>query len=624
MTAQFKTFENFSFSPKLNQAIAELDYTKPTPIQQESIPYLLAGEDLIGQAQTGTGKTAAFALPLLSAINKANKEAQALILAPTRELALQIAKAIKDFSKYLPSVKVACIYGGDSYRNQIRDLRDGAQIIVSTPGRMMDHMRRQTVNFETIEKVVLDEADEMLRMGFIDDVEWILEQLPNRNHTALFSATMPKPIRNIALKYLKNPKEIIIKSDTKQTDQITQKFIVSPNKNKFYNLARILEVENTEGIIIFAKTKAYTEEIADKLAKLNFSVAALNGDMPQALRKKTIDKVKSGDIRILVATDVAARGIDIEKISHVINYDAPHDIETYIHRIGRTGRAGRSGTAILFLTPSEMRMLRDIEYKTKKSIEEMAIPTNKELNAIKTDKFKKKVVSTINTLSTTDNKGIIKELDIFNTMLAELQQENDLAIEDIATALVYLQHMTCPILFKHQEGADDHQPRENSAKDRKDKKRDRDRSKKSHSHGDNRGERRSRDSREFKSSREPRESREFRGSRDSRNSRGSRDSSSAGKSRDARVSPWEFKESRDSRDRDSRGSRDFKQSRDSRDSRDARGSRDFKQSRERSDSRDFRDTRNSSEKSRNFRDGNKNSRPNNKSKDRNFKKNRDF
>lgn len=486
MAVQLKNFEQFSFSNELNRAILELNYTKPTPIQQETIPYLLSGEDVIGQAQTGTGKTAAFALPLLTAIDSNLKEPQALILAPTRELAIQICKAIESFSKYQKNIKVAAIYGGDGYSNQIRMLRDGAQIIVSTPGRMMDHMRRNTVNFASITKVVLDEADEMLRMGFIEDVEWILEQLPNRDHTALFSATMPKPIKKIALKYLKNPKEVIIKSNDKQTSNIKQKFIVSPNKNKFNKLTRILEAEDTNSVIIFARTKSLTEEIADKLIKLNFKAAALNGDMAQALRKKTIDKVKNNNINILVATDVAARGIDIESITHVINYDAPHNIETYIHRIGRTARAGRSGMAILFLTPNETRMLRDIEVNLKCYIEEMPILSNKELNAIKLQKFKERVLSMLNNLNNTDeesveNKSLQREKLIFQEMLQELQREHNLDSLDIATALVMLKHQAKPILVQSnnecisEENTRDDARSNYNNRDKKDKKRARNR-----------------------------------------------------------------------------------------------------------------------------------------------------
>lgn len=464
----YNTFEAFDLSQPINKAINDLDYTKPTPIQEAAIPYFLGGCDILGQAATGTGKTAAFSLPLLSLIDSHQNKAQAIIVVPTRELALQVCKAIKDFAKYLNNLKVTAIYGGDDYRSQIKDLKAGAQIIVGTPGRLMDHMRRQTINFDSITHVVLDEADEMLKMGFIDDIKWILEQLPNRQHTALFSATMPMPIRKIALQYLKNPQEITIKSDDKKAANIKQEFIITRNKNKFSTLTRLLEASESKSVIIFARTKSMTEDITAMLLKSNFSAVALNGDMPQALRKKTVEKIKEGQVNILVATDVAARGLDIDSITHVINYDAPHDIETYTHRIGRTGRAGRSGNAILFLNPSETRMLRDIEYKTKKKITELELPSNKELNIIKLNKYKEKLKAVIDQnqpyldnqeinfdadsstydLEKHNSKNYQKAIKLFTDMLQEFSEEHKLSAEEIATAIIMLSHQENPIILE--------------------------------------------------------------------------------------------------------------------------------------------------------------------------------
>ena len=443
------TFEQFSLSDELNRAINDLEYSNPTAIQEEAIPLLLKGRDVLAQAQTGTGKTAAFALPLLSLIDAKKKKPQALILVPTRELAVQVSRAVQDFAKYIKGINVIAIYGGDGYSHQIRALKQGAQIIVSTPGRIMDHIRRKTVKFDSIEKLILDEADEMLNMGFLEDVEWILSQLPQRNHTALFSATMPSAIRRISGKYLNNPQTVII-APKKQDSDISQRYLITSNHNKFSHLTRILEVEETQSVIIFVRTKVQTEEIADKLVQNGFSAAALNGDIVQALRQKTMNKVRNGEIKILVATDVAARGLDIEQISHVINYDAPHDVETYVHRIGRTGRAGRSGTAIIFLSHTEKRMLRAISNKAKRPIEELEVPSDKTINKLKVSRFKDKISAILKDKDKHD-KADKKASSLFYTMLQELQAEHVVDGLDIATALALVHHKQNPILVQTKQ-----------------------------------------------------------------------------------------------------------------------------------------------------------------------------
>lgn len=395
--------------PVLN-ALDKLGYETPSPIQAEAIPLLTEGHDLIGQAQTGTGKTAAFALPFLSRIDVDNNHPQLLVLAPTRELAIQVSEAFQSYASFSKRIRILPIYGGSSYDNQIRQLKRGVQIVVGTPGRVIDHVKRKTLRLDNVSMLVLDEADEMLRMGFIDDVEWILEQVPEKRQTALFSATMPSQIRKIADNFLDNPKTVKIAAKTSTADKIRQRFCkVSPH-NKLEALTRVLEVEEFDGVIIFVRTKTATSELADKLAARGYDVEPLNGDIQQKSRERTVERLKQGQIDILVATDVVARGLDVDRVSHVINYDIPYDTESYVHRIGRTGRAGREGEAILFISPREMRMLKSIEKATKQSISALPVPNVSELNESRLSRFKNKVIEALDSESLAQWYPVIEEI----------------------------------------------------------------------------------------------------------------------------------------------------------------------------------------------------------------------
>ena len=363
------TFQQLALSEPILKALNDVGYETPSPIQAETIPLLLSGRDVLGQAQTGTGKTAAFALPALSNIDVNQRDPQILVLAPTRELAIQVAEAFHKYAKHIKGFNVLPIYGGQEYGGQIRSLKRGVHAVVGTPGRVMDHIRKGTLNLDGLKTLVLDEADEMLRMGFIDDVEWILEQTPKTRQIALFSATMPTQVRRIATAHLTDPAQITIKMKTATANLIRQRFWPVSGMHKLDALTRILEAETFDGMIIFVRTRIATVEVAEKLSARGFAASALNGDIPQAQRERTVDQLKKGKLDILVATDVAARGLDVERISHVVNYDIPHDTEAYIHRIGRTGRAGREGDAILFVAPRERRMLNAIERATSKKIE---------------------------------------------------------------------------------------------------------------------------------------------------------------------------------------------------------------------------------------------------------------
>ena len=374
------TFDSLGLAAPILKAVSELGYEQPSAIQAQSIPFLLEGHDLLGQAQTGTGKTAAFALPLLSRIDVANKAPQLLVLAPTRELAIQVSEAFQSYARYIPDFHVLPIYGGMSYDSQLRQLKRGAQVVVGTPGRVMDHIRRKTLVLDGLQALVLDEADEMLRMGFIDDVEWILEHTPKSRQIALFSATMPAVIRKVAQQHLNDPKEVKIQTKTSTATTIMQKYWQVSGLHKLDALTRILEMNEHDGMIIFVRTKAATVELAEKLTARGHACEALNGDISQNLRERTVDRIKNGQIDILVATDVVARGLDVDRVSHVVNYDIPYDTESYVHRIGRTGRAGRSGTAILFVGHRERRMLQQIERATRQTIERMQLPTAQDIN----------------------------------------------------------------------------------------------------------------------------------------------------------------------------------------------------------------------------------------------------
>ena len=414
---------------ELCDPLAALGYETPTPIQAMSIPILMAGEDLLAQAQTGTGKTAAFALPILARINLAQKSPQAIIITPTRELAIQVAEAFQSYAKSLKGFQVTPIYGGQEYRTQLKALKRGAHVIVGTPGRVMDHLRRGTLKLNNLQTVILDEADEMLKMGFIDDIEWILEQIPQNHQTGLFSATMPFSIKNITKRYLKDAKKVHIKPKESTVSAIEQVYTIVSKNQKLDTLTRFLEVEDLDAVLIFVRTKNETAELAQKLNARGYACAALNGDMNQSLREKVVNNLKKGTLDIVVATDVAARGIDVSRISHVINYDIPYDTESYIHRIGRTGRAGREGKAILFVTPREMRMLRDIERVIRCKIPKLAPPSYKEMN----EKRSQQLTAEITTVLTTNN-----DLKPYRKLIGQLMEAQAGNAADIAAALAYL------------------------------------------------------------------------------------------------------------------------------------------------------------------------------------------
>ncbi len=431
-------FSQLGLSPPILQAVQDAGYEAPSPIQAKSIPPLLEGHDLVGQAQTGTGKTAAFALPLLSRLDLDIRQPQLLVLTPTRELALQVAEAFQHYAHYLKGFHVLPVYGGQSMTLQLRHLRRGVHAIVGTPGRIMDHLRRKSMVLDQLQTVVLDEADDMLRMGFIEDVEWILEHTPKQRQIALFSATMPPPIRKIAQRYLRDPIEIKIQSKTSTVSTITQYYWQVTNTHKLDALTRILEAEDFAAMIIFVRTKTATVELAEKLEARGYSCTSLNGDMAQAQREKTIERLKNADLDIVVATDVAARGLDVERISHVLNYDIPHDTEAYVHRIGRTGRAGRKGTAILFVSPREKRLLRAIEQATRQPIALMQLPTHEDIADRRLARFKQQLSDTI--------EG--QELGFFEEVLEQYQAEHNIAMTEIAAALAYQLQTERPLLVE--------------------------------------------------------------------------------------------------------------------------------------------------------------------------------
>ncbi len=444
-TATPITFDSLELLPEVLQAVNESGYTTPTEIQVQSIPHLLAGKDIIGQAQTGTGKTAAFALPLLSTINPAQKHTQILVLAPTRELAIQVAESFQTYSKNLPKIKVLPVYGGAAYSEQLRGLKKGAQIVVGTPGRVMDHIRKGSLKLDNLQTLVLDEADEMLRMGFIEDVEWILEQTPEARQIALFSATMPTVIQRIAQKHLIEPELIKVKSKTMTASTIRQRFWRVFGLNKMDALTRILELEDHDAMLVFVNTKNMALELAEQLQARGFACEALNGDIPQSGRERIVERLKRGRLDVLIATDVVARGLDVDRISHVINYDAPRDNESYVHRIGRTGRAGRSGEAVLFVSRRENRLLRSIEKTTRQPIVEMEIPSVKKINELRISRYKKTVLATIEKLK--DNK----DYEIFSKIISELHEEEVVEILDIAAALAHMSNRNKQFLLNESE-----------------------------------------------------------------------------------------------------------------------------------------------------------------------------
>src|SRR5580692_3452181 len=422
------TFADLQIHPQVLRAVVDVGYESPTAIQAATIPALMAGSDVVGLAQTGTGKTAAFAIPILSKIDVTNKATQALVLAPTRELALQVAEAFSRYGAHLPQLNVLPIYGGASYTVQLAGLRRGAQVVVGTPGRVIDHLERGTLDLSHVDYLVLDEADEMLTMGFAEEVDRILSETPEYKQVALFSATMPAAIRKLTAKYLHDPLEVTFKAKTATAENISQRYIQVGYPRKMDALTRILEVEPFEAMIIFVRTKQATEEVAEKLRARGFSAAAINGDIPQAQRERVIAALKDGGakgIDILVATDVAARGLDVERISHVLNYDIPHDNESYVHRIGRTGRAGRSGSALLFVSPRERHLLKSIEKATRQKLIEAQLPSIDDVNAQRVAKFADSI---------TDNLGA-PGLELFRRLVTDYEREHDVPMADIAAAL---------------------------------------------------------------------------------------------------------------------------------------------------------------------------------------------
>ncbi|WP_347221561.1 DEAD/DEAH box helicase [Mycolicibacterium poriferae] len=418
------TFADLQIHPAVLQAVGDVGYESPSPIQSATIPAMLEGSDVVGLAQTGTGKTAAFAIPILSKIDTDSRATQALVLAPTRELALQVAEAFSRYGAHL-RVNVLPVYGGSSYGPQLAGLKRGAQIVVGTPGRVIDHLEKGSLDLSHLDYLVLDEADEMLQMGFAEDVERILSDTPEYKQVALFSATMPPGIRKITAKYLHDPVEVTVKSKTQTAENITQRYVQVAGPRKMDALTRLLEVEPFEAMIVFVRTKQATEEVAEKLRARGFSAAAINGDIPQAVRERTINSLKDGSTDILIATDVAARGLDVERISHVLNYDIPHDPESYVHRIGRTGRAGRSGTALLFVTPRERHLLNAIERVTRQKLVESQLPSVDDVNEKRVAKFSDSITAALS------SPGI----ELFRKLIETYERDHDVPMADIAAAL---------------------------------------------------------------------------------------------------------------------------------------------------------------------------------------------
>ena len=438
-TAQTLRFADLGLPAAVMSAVDAVGYESPSPIQAATIPALLEGRDVLGQAQTGTGKTAAFALPILAQVDLTQTKPQALVLAPTRELAIQVSEAFQKYAAKMPGFHVLPIYGGQSYMPQLSALRRGVHVVVGTPGRVIDHLEKGSLDLSNLKSLVLDEADEMLRMGFIDDVETVLKKTPEGRRIALFSATMPSQVRRIAQTYLKDPVEVTIQAKTTTAANIRQRYWFVGGMHKLDALTRILEAETFDAMIVFARTKMATEELAEKLQARGLSAAAINGDIEQKTRERTIQKLKDGELDVLVATDVAARGLDVERISHVLNYDIPYDTESYVHRIGRTGRAGRSGEAILFVTPREKGMLRAIERATRQPIEEMQLPSVEAVNDKRVAKFLGRITDAL--------KVEGNELDLYRDLVLRYQREHDIPVGDIAAALAKLVQGRTPLLL---------------------------------------------------------------------------------------------------------------------------------------------------------------------------------
>ena len=451
-------FSDLALAESLITGLAAIGYETPSPIQARTIPPLLEGRDLLGQAQTGTGKTAAFALPILTMLDLSLAAPQALVLAPTRELAIQVAEAFQKYAGNMPGFHVVPIYGGQSYTPQLKALKRGAQVVVGTPGRVVDHIKRGTLRLDKLKHLVLDEADEMLRMGFIDDVEWVLEQIPKPRQIALFSATMPSVIRRVAQTHLNSPVEVTIAAKTTTGTNIRQRYWLVSGLHKLDALTRFLETEDFDGMIVFARTKAMTVELAEKLEARGYSARALNGDMQQAERERTVSRFKDGQIDILVATDIAARGLDVDRISHVLNYDIPTDTESYVHRIGRTGRAGRSGQAILFVAPRERHLLRAIERATRQTIEAISAPSPDAVNQRRIDKFKQTISDTIANVDSDHQVGNAHAQ--LRAILSEFAAESGSDPLDIAAALAQMLKGDRPVLLTPDNTSTRRPPRE--------------------------------------------------------------------------------------------------------------------------------------------------------------------
>ncbi|WP_024605334.1 DEAD/DEAH box helicase, partial [Pseudoalteromonas sp. TAE79] len=476
------TFESLNLSPAILKAVEELGYKTPSEIQAQCIPLLLERKDVLGLAQTGTGKTAAFALPLLNNIDPSVKQPQILVLTPTRELAIQVAEAFEQYAKHVRGIEVLALYGGQSYSIQLSALRRGAQVIVATPGRLIDHINRGTIKFDALQALVLDEADEMLRMGFIDDVESIMEKTPREKQTCLFSATMPKQIQNISSKYMNNPEQVHISARNSTVSSVEQVFWnASVHKNKA--IVRFLEAEQYEGAIVFVRTRNDTVQLAELLEREGFSAAPLNGDMNQQARERTVDRLKSGMLNIVIATDVAARGLDVDRLSLVINYDIPQDSEAYVHRIGRTGRAGRTGKAILFVKHNERYLLKNIIRHTKSEIAQVELPTAKIVEEKRIEALQAKLTIALEN----------KDITFFNEVATNMAEKLDLPLESLAGALLCLAQQQSPIKVEEVKI----QPRERNERNDRNSRNDRgDRGRRNERGGERGGERAERKPRE--------------------------------------------------------------------------------------------------------------------------------
>ncbi|ROP64833.1 ATP-dependent RNA helicase CsdA [Curtobacterium sp. PhB130] len=438
------TFADLGLSEPVLKAVKEIGYETPSAIQAATIPTLLEGRDVVGLAQTGTGKTAAFALPVLSRMEAGSKLPQALVLSPTRELALQVCEAFEQYASHMRGVHVLPVYGGQAYGVQLSALRRGVDVVVGTPGRIMDHIAKGTLDLSELKYLVLDEADEMLKMGFAEDVETILAETPDTKQVALFSATMPAQIRRISKQYLNDPAEITVKAKTTTSANTTQRYLIVSYAQKVDALTRILEVEDFEGLIIFVRTKSETETLAEKLRARGYAAAAISGDVAQAQRERTVNQLKSGKLDILVATDVAARGLDVDRITHVVNFDIPVDTESYVHRIGRTGRAGRSGAAISFVTPRERRLLVAIEKATRQPLTEMTLPSVEDVNVTRLTRFDDAITAALESR---------ERIEAFRDIIAHYVEHHDVPEQDVAAALAVVAQGDTPLLLDPAEDA---------------------------------------------------------------------------------------------------------------------------------------------------------------------------